>query len=96
MRRKIRGSFANPCRPGAGHRPPYPAGRDAEQHELDALVHRHGPNWLTAAWSTGTVTAGIALPSRCWETSFNAKRRRTPGAERHEQGLCPGAGPDNP
>ena len=31
-------SFANPFRPGAGHRPPYLAGRDAEKEELQRLL----------------------------------------------------------
>src|SRR5256885_1097011 len=30
--------FANPFRPGAGHRPPYLAGRIAEQREFERLL----------------------------------------------------------
>jgi hypothetical protein len=48
MARKMRGSFANPFRPGAGHPPPYLAGRDEEQHEFSALLDRHPvlTNWV--------------------------------------------------
>lgn len=35
---KLAESFANPFRPGAGHRPPYLAGRLAEQREFEKLL----------------------------------------------------------
>jgi len=48
MTRKIRDPFPNPFRPGAGHPPPYLAGRGEEQREFDALLDHHPvlTNWV--------------------------------------------------
>ena len=35
---RIQGAFANPFRPGAGHRPPYLAGRQHEKEEFHKLL----------------------------------------------------------
>ena len=33
-------SFANPFRPGAGHMPPYLAGREDEKEQLKKILHQ--------------------------------------------------------
>ena len=45
--------FENPYRPGAGHPPPYLAGRDSELQEMTnflqqkVILSNSRPNWLT-------------------------------------------------
>ena len=41
MAAKTKGSFSNPFRPGAGHPPPYLAGREEEKREFDRLLDHH-------------------------------------------------------